>query len=48
MKGENKNAAILITNPLDAKLVYGNDIENTLEAMRNSTHIRILGMKIIP
>ena len=41
--GGKENSAILITNPMDAKFVYGHDIENTLETMRNSTHIRVLG-----
>ena len=40
-----ENSAILITNPMDAKFVYGHDIEHTLETMRNSTHIRVLGSK---
>ena len=38
-----KNAAVLITNPLDARFVYGKDIQKTLKQMRESTHIRILG-----
>ena len=41
--GSNENSAILITNPMDAKFVYGHDIEHELETMRNSTHIRVLG-----
>ena len=40
-----ENSAILITNPMDAKFVYGRDIEHTLETMRNSTHIRVLGIE---
>ena len=42
-KETNKNAVILITNPLDARFVYGKDIESTVKQMRESTHIRILG-----
>ena len=42
-KETNKNAVILITNPLDARFVYGKDIENSVKQMRESTHIRILG-----
>ena len=41
--GSDENSAILITNPMDAKFVYGHDIEHELETMRNSTHIRVLG-----
>ena len=42
-KDKTKNAVILITNPLDARFVYGKEIETTLKAMKDSTHIRILG-----
>ena len=46
-KVKNKNAVVLITNPLDARFVYGKDIENTVKQMRESTHIRILGKLIL-
>ena len=44
-KESGENSVILITNPMDAKFVYGHDIEHTLETMRNSTHIRVLGIE---
>lgn len=44
-KDSGENSAILITNPMDAKFVYGHDIEHELETMRNSTHIRLLGIE---
>ena len=44
VKETSSNAVVLITNPLDAKFLYGSDIEETLEMMQNSTHLRVLGM----
>ena len=44
VKDTNANAVVLITNPLDAKFLYGSDIEETLKMMQNSTHLRVLGM----
>ena len=44
VKDTNANAVVLITNPLDAKFLYGSDLEETLKMMQNSTHLRVLGM----
>lgn len=41
-KGQKAGAVILITNPLDARFVYGPKIKHGFNSMLNSTHIRTL------